>query len=114
MINGEPATVLGVAPQAFRSWTPPVTARRRQAHSVPMQFMPSTWQAWRIDAFGQTGPPDIMNSLDAVPSSARTLRADGAAHGGASLSAAIFDYKHASWYVHEVLGLASEYAREYP
>jgi len=85
----------------------------------PMQFMPSTWRIWGTDGFGQTGPPDIMNPLDAVPSAARMLCADGAAQGGAAqggaaLSAAIFGYNHATWYVSEVLSLAGEYAQEYP
>ena len=80
----------------------------------PMQFMPSTWRIWGTDGFGQTGAPDIMNPLDAVPSAARMLCADGAAQGGAALSAAIFDYNHAGWYVSEVLALAGEYAQEYP
>ncbi len=79
----------------------------------PMQFLPSTWAVWGTDGFGQTGPPDIMNPLDAVPSAARMLCADGAAAGGTSLAAAIFDYNHADWYVNEVLDLASEYAQEY-
>jgi hypothetical protein len=72
----------------------------------PMQFLPSTW-------FGQTGTPNVMNPLDAVPSAARMLCADGASAGGASLEAAIYDYNHADWYVSEVLDLASEYAQEY-
>ena len=80
----------------------------------PMQFLPSTWRVWGTDAFGQTGPPDVMNALDAVPSAARMLCADGAPGGGASLAAAIFDYSHADWYVSEVLALADEYAQEYP
>ncbi len=80
----------------------------------PMQFLPSTWQAWGIDAFGQTGPPDIMNPYDAVPSAARMLCADGAARGGTALYNAIFDYNHADWYVNEVLALAAQYAAEYP
>jgi hypothetical protein len=79
----------------------------------PMQFLPSTWAVWGIDAFGQAGPPDIMNPYDAVPSAARMLCADGAASGGSGLSAAIFDYNHATWYVNEVLGLAAEYARDF-
>jgi hypothetical protein len=79
----------------------------------PMQFMPSTWRIWGTDGFGQTGAPDIMNALDAVPSAARMLCASGAASGGAALSAAIFGYNHADWYVSEVLALADEYAREY-
>ena len=79
----------------------------------PMQFEPATWAVWGIDGFGQTGPPDIMNPYDAVPSAARMLCADGAGASGASLSAAIFDYNHANWYVSEVLSLASEYAQDY-
>ncbi len=79
----------------------------------PMQFLPSTWAIWGIDGFGQTGAPNIMNPYDAVPSAARMLCADGAAAGGASLSAAIFDYNHADWYVSEVLALAAEYAQDY-
>jgi len=79
----------------------------------PMQFLPSTWAIWGMDGFGQAGNPDIMNPYDAVPSAARLLCADGAAAGGKALSAAIFDYNHASWYVSEVLALAAEYARDY-
>ena len=54
-----------------------------------------------------------MNPFDAVPSAAKMLCADGAASGGQSLYNAIFDYNHADWYVHEVLGLAAEYAADY-
>jgi hypothetical protein len=79
----------------------------------PMQFLPSTWAIWGITAFGQTGLPDIMNPYDAVPSAARLLCAAGAGNS-ATLSAAIFAYNHATWYVAEVLALASEYARNYP
>jgi hypothetical protein len=79
----------------------------------PMQFLPSTWQTWGIDGFGDTGPPDIMNPFDAVPSAARMLCADGATNGGQGLRQAIFDYNHAGWYVDEVLTLAAEYAAEY-
>jgi hypothetical protein len=79
----------------------------------PMQFLPSTWQVWGTDGFGQTGPPDIMNPYDAVPSAARLLCADGAAAGGQSLAGAIFGYNHANWYVSEVLALAAQYAASY-
>jgi transglycosylase-like protein with SLT domain len=79
----------------------------------PMQFMPGTWAEWGIVGFGQTGPPDIMNPLDAVPSAARMLCADGAGNP-ATLRGAIFAYNHANWYVDEVLALASEYAQNYP
>ena len=78
----------------------------------PMQFLPSTWAIWGTDGFGDTGPPNIMNPYDAVPSAARLLCADGAASGGQGLRAAIFGYNHASWYVNEVLTLAGEYAQE--
>jgi Transglycosylase SLT domain len=79
----------------------------------PMQFLPSTWAVWGIDAFGETGPPDVMDPYDAVPSAARMLCADGAAGGGTALSDAIFDYNHADWYVSEVLALAAQYAADY-
>jgi Transglycosylase SLT domain len=81
----------------------------------PMQFLPSTWARWGITAtaFGQTGPPDINNAYDAVPSAARYLCSYGAAQGGAALSRAIYGYNHAAWYVAEVLALAHEYAQEY-
>jgi hypothetical protein len=78
----------------------------------PMQFLPSTWAIWGTDGFGDTGPPDIMNPYDAVPSAARLLCADGAASGGQGLRSAIFGYNHAAWYVNEVLTLAGEYAQE--
>jgi membrane-bound lytic murein transglycosylase B len=78
-----------------------------------MQFLPSTWRVWGIDAFGETGPPDIMNPYDAVPSAAVLLCASGAAQGGQGLRQAIFAYNHATWYVDEVLTLAAEYAREF-
>ena len=79
----------------------------------PMQFLPSTWARWGIDAFGETGPPDVFDPYDAVPSAARMLCADGAAAGGQSLYNAIFDYNQAKWYVNEVLALAAEYAADY-
>jgi Transglycosylase SLT domain len=79
----------------------------------PMQFMPSTWAIWGIDGFGPPGPPDIMNPLDAVPSAARMLCADGAG-SIATLPSAIFSYNHATWYVNEVLSLASQYAQNNP
>jgi hypothetical protein len=78
----------------------------------PMQFMPATWQAWGITAFGEPGPPNVMDPYDAVPSAARMLCADGAGTA-AGLPGAIFAYNHASWYVAEVLTLARQYAQAY-
>jgi len=79
----------------------------------PMQFMPATWAQWGINGFGPPGSPDVMNPLDAVPSAARMLCADGAGNP-ATLRGAIFSYNHATWYVDEVLALASEYAKNSP
>ncbi|HEY6296012.1 MAG TPA: lytic transglycosylase domain-containing protein [Streptosporangiaceae bacterium] len=79
----------------------------------PMQFLPSTWAMWGIDGWGPVGPPDIMDALDAVPSAARLLCADGGGNP-AMLRSAIFGYNHATWYVNEVLALAAEYAQDYP
>jgi hypothetical protein len=78
----------------------------------PMQFLPSTWAEWGITAFGETGPPNILDPFDAVPSAARMLCADGAGTA-AGLRGAIFAYNHATWYVNEVLALAGEYAKDY-
>jgi hypothetical protein len=79
----------------------------------PMQFLPATWATWGIAGWGPPGPPDIMNALDAVPSAARLLCADGGGNPE-MLRSAIFDYNHATWYVNEVLALAAEYAQDYP
>ncbi len=78
----------------------------------PMQFLPSTWAMWGISAFGEPGPPNIMDPYDAVPSAARMLCADGAGTP-AGLSGAIYSYNHATWYVNEVLALARQYAQTY-
>lgn len=80
----------------------------------PMQFLPATWAQWGITGFGRSGTrPDVMNPLDAVPSAARMLCADGAVSGQSGLSQAIYAYNHAWWYVSEILQLAGEYAKEY-
>ena len=79
----------------------------------PMQFLPSTWARWGIDAFGFTGPPNIKNAWDAVPAAADYLCASGASQGPPGYAAAIFSYNHATWYVAEVLALAQEYAQVY-
>jgi Transglycosylase SLT domain len=78
----------------------------------PMQFLPSTWQVWGITAFGEPGPPNVMDPYDAVPSAARYLCAAGAATPG-GLAGAIFAYNHADWYVAEVLALARQYGQIY-
>ena len=64
-----------------------------------MQFLPSTWRVWGVDATG-SGYADPYNPVDAIFAAARYLRAAGASR---NLSKAIFAYNHASWYVQSVL-----------
>ncbi len=74
----------------------------------PMQFMPSTWAVYGIDADGD-GKANILDPVDAIFSAARYLCANGAGRGGQALYEAIFAYNHADWYVREVLALAVRY-----
>jgi murein DD-endopeptidase MepM/ murein hydrolase activator NlpD len=69
-----------------------------------MQFMPSTWERWGMDADGD-GIADPWDPDDAVYSAARYLAAAGA---HSDISRAIFAYNHAQWYVDDVLNLASQ------
>jgi hypothetical protein len=64
-----------------------------------MQFMPSTWKRWGVDATGD-GVADPYNPVDAIFSAARYLHAAGAS---SNLARAIFAYNHANWYVQSVL-----------
>src|SRR5256714_4436057 len=70
-----------------------------------MQFMPSTWLRWGVDADGD-GVADPWNAADAVYAAARYLAASG---GQTDVSRAVFSYNHADWYVREVLDLARVY-----
>jgi murein DD-endopeptidase MepM/ murein hydrolase activator NlpD len=70
-----------------------------------MQFMPSTWLRWGVDADGD-GVADPWNATDAVYAAARYLAASG---GQTDISRAVFSYNHADWYVQEVLDLARVY-----
>ena len=63
------------------------------------QFMPATWRSWGMDASGD-GKASPYNSVDAIFSTARYLRASGAPK---SYKRAIFAYNHAGWYVKSVL-----------
>jgi cell wall-associated NlpC family hydrolase len=72
-----------------------------------MQFMPSTWARWGIDANGD-GVADPNNPTDAIFSAARYLAGCG---GQFDISRAVDCYNHATWYVNEVLGLASLYGQ---
>ncbi len=64
-----------------------------------MQFLPSTWKTWGVDANGD-GVADPYNPVDAIFTAARYLHAAGASK---NLGQAIFAYNHASWYVQSVL-----------
>jgi murein DD-endopeptidase MepM/ murein hydrolase activator NlpD len=72
-----------------------------------MQFMPSTWLRWGVDADGD-GIADPWNAADAIFASARYLAAAG---GQTDISRAVFAYNHADWYVREVLDLANVYGQ---
>jgi murein DD-endopeptidase MepM/ murein hydrolase activator NlpD len=70
-----------------------------------MQFMPSTWLRWGLDADGD-GIADPWNATDAVYAAARYLAAAG---GQTDIARGVFAYNHADWYVREVLDLARVY-----
>ena len=72
-----------------------------------MQFMPSTWKSWGVDANGDR-VKDPYNPVDAICAAARYLRAAG---GNRDLRTAIFAYNHADWYVDEVLVGARAYGK---
>ena len=67
-----------------------------------MQFMPSTWDRWGLDA-NNDGVSDPWNPQDAIYAAARYLAAAG---GAQDISRAVLAYNHAQWYVDEVLQLA--------
>jgi hypothetical protein len=74
----------------------------------PMQFEPATFRAYAVDGDGD-GVASIQSPPDAIYTAARYLCANGAGRGAGALSAAIFRYNHAGWYVATVLRLAGLY-----
>ena len=72
-----------------------------------MQFMPSTWLRWGVDADGD-GVADPWNASDAIFAAARYLAAAG---GQVDIARGVFAYNHADWYVREVLDLAQVYGQ---
>ncbi len=70
-----------------------------------MQFMPSTWATYGVDANGD-GKADPNDPQDAIFAAARYLQAAGMPVDTAS---AIFAYNHADWYVAAVLADAGCY-----
>jgi Transglycosylase SLT domain len=73
-----------------------------------MQFMPSTWATYGVDANGD-GKADPYNPEDAIFAAASYLHAAGMP---TDTYGAIFAYNHADWYVAEVLADAACYASE--
>jgi murein DD-endopeptidase MepM/ murein hydrolase activator NlpD len=72
-----------------------------------MQFLPSTWLRWGVDADGD-GVANPWNAADAIYSAARYLAAAG---GRTDIERGLFAYNHADWYVEDVLELANVYAQ---
>jgi cell wall-associated NlpC family hydrolase len=72
-----------------------------------MQFMPSTWARWGVDANGD-GVADPNNPTDAIFSAARYLAGCG---GQYDIARAVYCYNHSSSYVNDVLSLAAEYSQ---
>ncbi len=68
-----------------------------------MQFMPSTWDVYGVDANGD-GKADPWDAEDAIFAAARYLRAAGMPEDP---EGAIFAYNHADWYVADVLSRAA-------
>jgi murein DD-endopeptidase MepM/ murein hydrolase activator NlpD len=64
-----------------------------------MQFMPSTWQMYGVDA-NRDGKRDPYNPVDAIFAAARYLKAAG---GDKDIRKGIFAYNHAGWYVDSVM-----------
>ncbi|MCW2793133.1 MAG: Membrane-bound lytic murein transglycosylase B-like protein [Nocardioides sp.] len=80
-------------------------------HAVgPMQFLPSTWDAWATDGDGD-GTADPLDLDDAAAAAARYLCASGADLAtGSGWAAAVLTYNHARVYVDDVYAAASAYA----
>jgi murein DD-endopeptidase MepM/ murein hydrolase activator NlpD len=72
-----------------------------------MQFLPSTWATWGVDANGD-GRKDPYNPVDAICAAANYLHAAGGSH---NLYNAILAYNHAGWYAQEVLTYARVYGK---
>jgi hypothetical protein len=77
----------------------------------PMQFIADTWNRWASDGDGN-GTADINNINDAAYTAARYLCSGGRdLSKGSDWASAVFSYNHAQWYVDEVYGAATTYAK---
>ncbi|SFE30541.1 Membrane-bound lytic murein transglycosylase B [Blastococcus tunisiensis] len=80
----------------------------------PMQFIPTTWRSYAIDADG-SGVADPFDIDDAALASANYLCvAGGDLRTAAGQRRAVFAYNHSDEYVAEVLALARAYATGLP
>ena len=80
----------------------------------PMQFLPSTWLRWGVDADG-SGRADPQNLSDAAAAAADYLCANGRDLTGADdLVGAVFSYNHSLDYVRTVLSAARDYGTADP
>ena len=80
----------------------------------PMQFIPSTWRAYGVDADG-SGSADPFNINDAALGAAHYLCvAGGNLRTDAGQRTAVMAYNHSDSYVNEVLALAHAYASGIP
>ncbi|TFV64940.1 UNVERIFIED_ORG: hypothetical protein E4P37_12065 [Bacillus sp. AZ43] len=80
----------------------------------PMQFIPTTWRAYAIDA-DENGVTDPFNINDAALAAANYLCvAGGNLRTEAGQRKAVFAYNHSDEYVAEVLALARAYATGMP
>jgi membrane-bound lytic murein transglycosylase B len=75
----------------------------------PMQFLPSTFEAYAVDGDGD-GDRDIWDPSDSIYSAAAYLCANGAGHGPRALYSAIWRYNHLDWYVLMVMNVAKQIA----
>ncbi|WP_274916655.1 C40 family peptidase [Streptomyces sp. WZ-12] len=80
----------------------------------PMQFLPSTFQAYAHPVPpGGRKPPTPWDPVDAVYAAARLLCANGARNGH-NLPSAVFAYNHSHTYVSHVLTTAHRYSTATP
>lgn len=75
----------------------------------PMQFIPSTWEQWGIDANGD-GVADPSHIDDAAHATAMYLCASGPMTSAEGWRAAVFSYNHDDDYVDKVATIANGYA----
>lgn len=77
----------------------------------PMQFLPGTFARYATDG-DHNGHATPYDPSDAIPTAARMLCAEGAAHGTLpTIKHALYAYNHANWYVDRTLDWAVRYTK---